>query len=309
MALHVAVADTGLGVPAEKLQVIFQPFEQVDASTRRKYGGTGLGLAISSRLVEMMGGRMGIDSEPGRGTTVHFSAVFGVAAAEPGRGPLPGVAAGPPVLVADDHAATRESLAEGPGGLGPAADDRRLRRRPSRPCSGARPRRRAVFPGPGRPPHARAGRAGGAARSDRGRRRPGWVGHPPVEPRRTPPPTPPAPHRLGIAAIVLKPVKLADLAPGPRHRSWASSGGGDAPRPPAPPAVGGGPLRILLAEDNPINQKLALALLLSRGHCVEPVGNGREAVTAHEDRSFDLILMDVEMPEMDGLEATAAIRC
>src|SRR5207244_3944029 len=82
----------------------------------------------------------------------------------------------------------------------------------------------------------------------------------------------------------------------------------EAPRPPTPPAVGGTPLRILLAEDNPINQKLALVLLQSRGHVVEPVGNGREAVAAYNDRPFDLVLMDVEMTEMDGLEATAAIR-
>jgi PAS domain S-box-containing protein len=171
--LHLLVTDTGIGIPAEKQAAIFEPFRQVDGSMTRRFGGTGLGLAIASTLVELMGGRIQVDSAPGRGTTFHVTI---------------------PTAAAADNVQTESAVS-----AAVAASARRA----------AAPARRA---------------------------------------------------------------------------------------------------RILVAEDNIVNQRVAAALLTKRGHTVTVVNNGREAVDALKRERFDLVLMDVQMPEMDGLEATAAIR-
>jgi CheY-like chemotaxis protein len=162
--LRFAVSDTGIGIPEESRTSIFEAFRQADGSTSRMYGGTGLGLTISARLVELMGGAISVESEPGRGSTFRFS------------------------------------------------------------------------------------------------------------------------------------VKAHLAAPAVKKAEWDGEG------------VGIRSLRILLAEDNPVNQKVAMALLTRRGHRVEAVGNGRLAVERSEAEAFDLILMDLQMPEMDGWEATRQIR-
>jgi PAS domain S-box-containing protein len=166
--LHFSVADTGIGIPADMLDTIFQPFRQADGSTTRRFGGTGLGLTISATLVQLMGGRVWVESEPGAGSTFHFTAAFPIAVAR-------------------------------------AEPDRRKQPRP------------------------------------------------PVEP--------------------------------------------------SPSSA-----RVLVAEDNVINQRIAQSLLTKRGHTVTVVNNGREALDALEREPFDVVLMDVQMPDMDGFEATAAIR-
>jgi PAS domain S-box-containing protein len=184
VALHFSVRDTGIGIAVERQSDIFEPFAQGDPSTTRRFGGTGLGLAISARLVELMGGRIWIDSEPGQGATVHFTARLGAVA--DGPQPAPTASAG--------------------------------QRKP----------------------------AGGAARE------------------------------------------------------------AESPRP--SPALASRALRILLAEDNPVNERLTVALLARRGHEVTVAGTGRQALEALERESFDLILMDLQMPEMGGLEAVTRIR-
>jgi GAF domain-containing protein/CheY-like chemotaxis protein len=178
VSLHVTVADTGVGIPAAKQGVIFEPFTQADGSTTRKYGGTGLGLAITKQLVELMGGHIWVESTMGQGSTFHFTAQYSLQHA-------PGVDAAPP------HTTILQS-----------------------------------------PPAAIDG------------------DHP------------------------------------PRSRSF----------------------HILLAEDNPINQQLVIRMLANRGYTAQVVSTGGEALAALEQQAFDVVLMDVQMPEMDGFEATAAIR-
>ena len=167
--LHFTVSDTGIGIPADKLEAIFHPFQQADGSTTRRFGGTGLGLTISATLVRLMGGRIWVESEPGSGSIFHFTAAFSIAA-------------------------------------------------------------------------------------------------PRLEPE--------------------------------RRRQ---------PRPPVAPTTTSS-ARVLVAEDNIINQRIAETLLTKRGHTVKVVNNGREALDALEREPFDVVLMDVQMPDMDGFEATAAIR-
>jgi CheY-like chemotaxis protein len=168
MAVHFSVRDTGIGISVEQQRKIFEPFVQADSSTTRRYGGTGLGLTVSMRLVEMMGGRVWVESEPGRGSCFHFTARLGVS--------------------------------KKPASTEPAAE---------------------ALPGE---------------------------------------------ERAGVSR------------------------------------------KILVAEDNPVNQIVAVRLLERRGHVVTVAANGREAVAAVERERFDLVLMDVQMPEMDGFEATAMIR-
>ena len=309
--LHVSVRDTGIGIPRDKHVSIFDPFVQADGSTTREYGGTGLGLTISKQLATMMGGRLWAQSKVGQGSTFHFTVGLGVSttAVEPGCSTAMDLDAlrGWPVLVVDDNATNRHILQQ-------TLENWRMR--PVAVDSGRaalhalETARRAGQPFalvlldvhmPGMDGFAVAERITG-----------GRDGTTPIvvmltsaeqsaDLRRC--------RELGLNAYLVKPISQAALL-----EAIKGVAGTRAAAPPASDAAGPvpghatRPLHVLVAEDHRVNQILAVRLLEKRGHTVAVATNGKEAVAAVEGERFDLILMDVQMPEMDGLDATAAIR-
>jgi two-component system sensor histidine kinase/response regulator len=305
--LHFQISDTGIGIPVEKHATIFEAFSQADGSTTRRFGGTGLGLTISSTLVHMMGGRIWVESEPGHGSTFHFTASFDivdVTSSEPLTEPL---LADLPVLIVDDNEVNRRIL------------HAQLTRWHTRP----------VAVGSGREAldaltaAARAGRPFVLVVLDVNM--PGQDGFKVAEQIAARPELAGATimmlsssghhgetsrcRALGVAAYLTKPIQASDLHAAIcrvlKHPSTALPGTVST-RPSSAPA--GRSLRILLAEDNVVNQQVAVGLLTNRGHGVTVANNGAEAVAAFVSGAFDIVLMDVQMPEMSGLEATAAIR-
>ena len=313
VVLHVSVRDTGVGIPLDRQKSVFEAFTQADGSVTRTYGGTGLGLTISSQLVRLMGGRLWVESEAGRGSTFHFTASFALVQAPAA------VAAAPdavdlrdlPVLVVDDNATNRRLLEEMVIGwrmvptLAASAPEALAALR--------------VAQESGRPFHlvltdvhmpdmdgftlaeavnkdptlagaiivmlTSAGQRGDAARC----------------------------RELGIAAYLSKPIKRSEL----RDAILLALGGQSAERD-RPALVTRHSLRearqtgrILLVEDNRVNQLVARRLLESRGYTVVVANNGREALGILDEAAFvgfGCVLMDVQMPEMDGFECTAIIR-
>jgi two-component system, sensor histidine kinase and response regulator len=308
--LHISVADTGIGIPAEKQEKVFQSFEQADSSTTREYGGTGLGLAIASQLVRMMGGRIWVESEVGKGSTFYFIVGFGLQK-EPIQPPAIGEGSDlkdVPVLVVDDNATNRRILEDtllywgmkptvtdtGPAAL-VAIEEAYKQGRPfdlvitdcMMPEMDGFELAERINNAPGFPTSTiimltSAGERGDASRC----------------------------MKLGIAAYLLKPIKLSELfftickvlqktEPEADRKSLITRHSIRESK---------HRLRILLAEDNLVNQKLAVKVLERMGHSVSVAANGKRAIEALENGEFDLVLMDVQMPEMDGLEATRLIR-
>jgi two-component system sensor histidine kinase/response regulator len=307
LVLRFSVTDTGIGIVKEKQAIIFEAFTQADNSTTRNYGGTGLGLTISARLVEIMGGRIWVESESGRGSTFSFTAKMRRQSA-----PAPAVPAlyrrnikGLCVLVVDDNATNRRILEESllSWELQPtvvADGDTAL--------STLKDARRAGAPFPLVIVDAAMPQMDGFTLAKRIKQTRGLTeamimmlssaGQ--VEDAERC-------RKLGITAYLTKPIRRSDLldsiltALG--NTSMFAQESANEPVIPA-----GQSLRILLAEDNIVNQQLAVRLLGKAGHTVCVASDGRKAVEAYEREQFDLVLMDVQMPRVSGFEATAAIR-
>ena len=304
--LHFSVADTGIGVPAEKHATIFEAFSQADGSTTRKFGGTGLGLTISSTLVHLMGGRIWIESEPGVGTTFHFTIPFDIAPVADISRPEP-LLANLPVLIVDDHPVNRRIFME------------QLTRWDMKPTavSGGKDAIEALLAASrSHNPFvlvlldANMPDMDGFAVAERIAAEPELSGSTIMMLTSSGEYGDSARCRdLGISAYLTKPVRQAELLQ--RICQVLAPSGKTAPALVAAALPAAQPVRaarILLAEDNLVNQRVAVGILTRRGHHVTVAQNGREAVNAAQREGFDLILMDVQMPEMGGFEATAIIR-
>lgn len=307
--LHFTVSDTGIGIPVDKQKLIFEAFAQADGSTTRKYGGTGLGLAISTQLVGMMGGRLWVESGEETGSSFHFTARFGMQKTQSRRSGNcdPMNLQGLSVLVVDDNATNRRILEDmltnwhmKPTVVdgGPAAFTAL-----EQAAKNATPVHLVIL-------DANMPEMDGFTVAERIKQRPeltdatimmltsaGQFG----DAARC--------HDLGIACYLVKPVKQSELLNSimscmdtPQAQAVAADDNDQTPENNMPF------LRILVAEDNPVNQKLTTRILEKRGHSPVVVGDGSQALKAVQSQPFDLVLMDVQMPVMDGLEATAAIR-
>ena len=308
ITLRLAVADTGIGLSSEQMERMFNAFEQGDASTTRRYGGTGLGLAINRRLVDLMGGRIGVDSEPGRGSTFWVELPFAFAETQPATPVSSHPTRGLRVLVVDDQASARDSLADILESLGmrvaaladgsnalasvtaaeaegepfdiiicdwhmPGLDGITLGRQLTAAPLARQPRRLLVT-AHGQPPDSLKG-----------------TGYREVLSK------PLTPSRLHDAIQRLLTSGAASSVP-------LAYGGRTAEE----RLRAGGVRRILLADDNAINREVACELLASVGLRVDAVDDGQQAVSLARQNAYDLILMDMQMPVLDGLQATREIR-
>ncbi len=308
LQVRVEVSDTGIGIPADRMHRLFQSFSQVDSSTTRVYGGSGLGLAISRRLAQAMGGDLQVTSEVGVGSTFTLTAALTGCAdrREPDAVERARSLAGRSVLIVDDNETNCRVLRLQLSGWGMTCTDVQDPARALELLSAGDMFDVAVLdfhmPGMDGVELARALRLLPA-----GRELPLVLLtslHGGLEPEQ----------RALFAATLTKPARkavlrsklLSILAPAEATLLAVETAGGrrrqDAPGRGAPS------LRVLLAEDNPINQKVAQLLLGKLGHRVDTVSSGREAVAAVRDTDYDVVLMDVQMPQMDGLEATQQIR-
>ena len=306
LTVHFVVSDTGIGISKEWKERIFESFVQADGSNTRRHGGTGLGLAICSRLVGLMGGRIWVESEAGKGSVFHFTVNFGVPVSGRRDAPAsdPDVLHGLEVLVVDDNATNRRILRE---------TLLKWRMKPTVADSGATAldilRRRAdlgekfdVVLLDGQMPGMDGFAVAQCIQED-----PALAGPKIMMLSSVDVPSALRKDYIGLAYYVLKPVTRANLLKAILKVVGKRQQTGIRPSRPAP-SDSGKPFLILVAEDNPVNQQVVALILKKEGHSVVLVSNGAEAVDASALEPFDLILMDVQMPVMDGYEATRAIR-
>ena len=308
--LRFTVRDTGIGIPADKQAALFQPFMQADSSTTRQYGGTGLGLAISARLTELLGGRIWFESEAGQGSAFHFTARFGLQtgpiATQPA--PQPADVGGLRVLVVDDNAMNRriqtdlltrwglrptdvESGAAALATLHAAVKQQEpfglilLDVRMPEMDGFTVLKHIQALPENDQPTILMLSSVD--QRGDIARAR-----------------------ELGAAAYLHKPINPSELLDSIMTAMGHSRGRAKARQASTSiaPTARGQKLKVLVTEDNPVNQLLAVRTLVKAGHSATVANNGEEALAALEREPFDLVLMDVHMPVMDGFEATARIR-
>jgi two-component system, sensor histidine kinase and response regulator len=312
VALHFRVRDTGIGIAPEKQQLIFEPFTQADSSTTRRFGGTGLGLGITTRLIQMMGGRVWVESELGRGSIFHFTAEFRMSSEQTAADQAQdhSILAGKRVLIVDDNRTNRLILLEMLGHWGMRPET----------VSGAEAAVSMLS-------------SEGAASAPfdlviTDMQMPGKDGFDLIEAIRRSPNTRRVPvlilssarqggdrsksRRLAVSAYLLKPVQpseLLDAVLNALSQSSQTTRDELPARPQLPDAPREANMNILLAEDNPVNRAVAERLLAKRGHSVFIAENGREALDfASRHDNLDVILMDIQMPELDGLTAIKEIR-
>lgn len=304
--LHFSVRDTGIGVPLDKQSRLFKSFQQVDASTTRHYGGTGLGLAISKRLAELLGGKIWVDSDAGKGATFHFTIVARAPAA---GSPPPWLAAQPRLagkrlLVIEDNPTNQRLIGLRATGWGMIVDEATSQAQALRLVHQGQPYDAIILDlqlpnsqGLDLANEIRQSPAGQLApllllssqrlRSDDAR-----------------------PTEAGVSGYVHKPIRPAQLLESLcRAMSIQLQREKKAPAAPAlDPELGRRlPLRLLLADDNPINQKVGLSVLQKLGYRADIANNGLEVLQALDQKVYDLLFLDVQMPEMDGLEAARQI--
>ncbi|MEO8661414.1 MAG: response regulator [Bryobacteraceae bacterium] len=304
LLLHVTVRDTGVGIPKGKQKLIFEAFSQADGSTTRRYGGTGLGLTISARLVDLMGGEIWLESEPGAGSAFHFTVPLKEATRhlQP-PSPDEGVLRGLSVLVVDDNFTNRRILNDqlSHWGMRPVLADSA--------ASALAILREAVTPfalviTDGHMPEVDGFELAADIKGEGGNGTSLVLlltsGGRPGDAQRC--------RELGIDAYLTKPVSQSALQSAILKVIGVRSAQDHLQAAPAPPTSQRAPVRVLVAEDNPINQKLTTRLLQMHGFSTVLAATGNEAVEANQRERFDLILMDAQMPGMNGMDATAAIR-
>ncbi len=298
-----AVRDTGIGIAAEHTASVFKEFTQADSTMTRRYGGTGLGLAISQRLVRLMGGELSVKSEVGCGSEFSFSLALPVETAPPTR--VVGLAAlgGRRMLIVDDNQTNRRILREMLAAEGINVDEA------STAADGLEALRRVRYDLAildVQMPDMDGFQLATAVRTDKKIKRTNLLMLTSAGQRGDGERC----RELGIRGYLTKPMSRSDLL---EALGTVLAGSPDEAGTPDVVtrhtiAESRATLRVLLAEDNPVNQQVAVAMLVKRGHEVHVSSNGREAVEAVKRRDYDVVLMDIQMPEMDGFEATHAIR-